>query len=688
MPVRAYQPSFTGGELAPSLHARTDLAKYSVGLRTCRNFMIHPHGGASSRPGFGFIGEVKDSTKRVRLIPFRFNVSQQYVLEFGDLYMRVHKDGGTVMSGGVPYEIVTPYAEADLPRLSFAGRADTMFLVHPSHAPHKLTRTGHAAWALAAITFGPVTAAPAGPSASWTYSGGAAFTAETLEYKVTAINDDTGEESLPSAVASVGGATESTWPQSAYATVSWSAVAGCTQYRVYKSDNGIFGFLGVTESTSFKDDNISADVSQTPPGSRNPFSGAGTYPSTVEFYEQRLYYGATDNAPQTVWGSVINSYNNFNVSRPARDDEAVTFTIAASQVNEIRHIVPLGDMMLLTSDAEWRVSGGGNGEAITPSAILLKPQGYRGAARVRPIVIGNTILYIQDKGSIVRDLGYKLEVDGFTGDDLSVLSNHLFDGYQITDWAYAQVPHSIVWCVRSDGALLGLTYMREHEVWAWHRHDTDGTFESVCTISEGTEDVLYAVVNRTVEGVPRRFVERLRERNWQTAQDAFCVDSGLSYSGPATTVVTGLDHLEGKTVSILAGGDVLPQQVVTGGAVTLPRAYTKVHVGLPYLCDIEPLDLDLGMTGQGTVQARKKSVPRVTLRVWRSREFMAGPSADRLLKTRMRQEHYDEAIALYTGDQEQVLQPAWNSHGRVLIRQADPVPLTILAIMPEVEIGG
>lgn len=1007
MPVRTYQPSFTGGELAPSMHARTDLAKYGVGLKTCRNFMIHPHGGVSTRPGFEFVAEVKDSTKRVRLIPFRFNVSQQYVLEFGDLYMRVHKDGGVVtestkaitgatqanpvvitsaghdyangdeivlagivgmtelngrtckvvsattdtfaltdktgagidgtafsayVSGGTVarvYEITTPYAEADLSRLQCAGRADTMFLVHPSHQPRKLARHAHADWRLSLIAFAPTATSPAGLRAVHTGNLPAAAKTETKYYAVTAISPETGEESLPSAPVSITAAMEGSWQEGAYVTVSWPDVGGTTlarasftvvsgngasvaatgavmtgtggngtitsikvansvellsaavpmqagtwetlnkardninaltyahgysattstdtgtaqvgtdefgnpimgtvttgyrisitspvsdpgangksitvtgtmtgvttaafaggafhgvtsvnvngadisgpvlygasadataraiadainrrysspeydavvsgatvsvraqagtgtgpngypftvstvgtitlsnvstaldggvegnesdsgwQYRVYKKDNGIFGFIGVTDVLTFRDDNISPDVAQTPPAARNPFSGAGKYPSTVGFYEQRIYYFNTLDSPLSGWGSVINSYSNFNVSRPARADEAISFTVPASQVNEIRHMIPLGDMILLTSDAEIKVSGTGDGNGMAPGQISIKPQSYRGSSWVRPIVIGNTIIYIQDKGSIVRDLGYKLEVDGFTGDDLSVLSNHLFDGYQITDWAYAQVPHSIVWCVRSDGVLLGLTYMREHEVWGWHRHDTDGAFESVCTISEGQEDVLYAVVRRTIGGVTRRYVERLHERNWQVAADAFCVDSGLSYSGAPVAEVGNLHHLAGKKVSILAGGDVLAQQTVTGdGRVFLPRAYGKVHVGLPYQCDIETLDIDMGMTGQGTVQARKKSVPRVIVRLWRSREFQAGPSVAKLLKTKMRQEHWDEAIALYTGDQELVLQPTWNSHGRVLIRQDDPVPLTILAIMPEVEIGG
>ncbi len=762
MPLKVYQPSFTGGELAPSLYARTDLGKYGAGLRTCRNFLIHPHGGASSRPGFAFVAEVKDSAQRVRLIPFVFSVTQQYVLEFGVGYLRVHKDGGTVLNpNGSVFECPTPYLEADLERLAFAGRADTLFLVHPRHAPRKLTRQDHNAWTLSEMTFGPLSASPsmgeilegalkgtvasvsalpisasagqiyrvtrsgakAGTEAYFRYTeivppehatwgdevikpaiydwrttpppvskggavftnpGGVAYTTDTVSYKVTAIHEDTGEESLPSVVVSCAGPTETTWPQKASVTVSWEKVTGAGFYKVYKADNAIFGFIGSTEATSFKDLNTAPDLALTPPGSRNPFEGAGNYPSAVAFHEQRLYLAATLNAPQTVWASVINAYANFNVSRPARDDEAMTFTLAASQINEVRHLMPLGDLILLTSDAEWRVSGGGDDTPLTPSSLRVKPQSYRGASRVPPIVIGNTILYVQDKGSIVRDLGYKLEVDGFTGDDLSVLSNHLFEGYQITAWAYAQVPHSIVWALRSDGTLLGLSYLREHQVWAWHRHDTQGVFESVCTVSEGAEDVLYVVVRRG----ERRFIERLHERNWKTAEDAFCVDAGLSYRGEPTRVISGLVHLEGREVAILADGDVVARQGVQNGQVTLPRPYRTVHVGLPYTCDLETLDLDLGQTGEGTVQARKKTIPRLSLRLWRSREFEAGPSADRLLKTRLRPEHYDEALALSTGDQELVLQPAWNSHGRVLIRQAEPVPLTVLAIMPEVEIGG
>jgi hypothetical protein len=732
MTVRAYQPSFTGGEVAPSLYARTDLTKYSTSLRTCLNFFVMPHGGAATRPGLEFVCEIKDSSKRVRLIPFAFSTTQTYVLEFGNLYMRVIKDGGRVVTAGVAawltltayavadlrtesgttyycteahtsgtfatdlaagkwsaltgtiYEIPTPYLEADLARLNFTQSADTMYLVHPSYAPRKLTRTGHTSWTLAQVSFAPETSAPTGVSSTPTGTGG---TAATMNYKVTAINDETGEESLPSSVSTATGWTESTWPAAAYVATSWTAVTGCTQYKVYKDDNGIYGFLGVTEAVTFKDDNISADVSDTPPGARNPFDATDKYPATASFYEQRLYYGATNASPQTVYGSNINSYNNFNTSRPAGDDEAITFTIASGQVSEVRHIIPLREMILLTSGGEWKVSGNGD-LALSPSTIAIKPQSFRGSARVRPLVIGDTIIYLQDKGSIVRDLAYKLESDGFTGTDLSVLSNHLFDGYTITDWSYQQVPYSIVWAVRSDGALLGFTYMREHEVWAWHRHTTDGTFEAVATISEGAEDAAYFVVNRTIGGTTKRFIERLHSRQFTAVSDYFGVDCGLTYDGTAATTISGLDHLEGEEVSIFADGDVLSRQTVVSGDITLPRAYSKVHVGLPYDCDLETLDVDAGAGQGGTIQGRKKSIAKVTLRVLKSRGFRAGPSSDKLLQTKMTITNYDEAIAAYTGDQELVLSPTWNSNGRVFIRQSDPAPLTVLAIMPDIEVGG
>jgi hypothetical protein len=682
------QRSFSGGELAPSLHARSDLAKYQSGAKTLRNMIVLAHGGASNRPGTKYIAEVKDSTERVRLIPFQFSVSQTYVLEFGDLYMRVFTDGAQVLLAGVPYEIATPYTTADLPTLKYVQSADIMTIAHPSHATRNLSRTAHTAWTLATITLAPALAAPAGPVATPTNGSGAVPT-HTDSYKVTAVASETLEESLPSVAA-----TCVNFPLSAvtgtYNTVTWSAVTGATKYNIYKESNGsgIHGYIGSATALTFTDTNLAPDDSDTPPGARDPFASSN-YPGVVTYHQQRRVFGGSTTAPQTVWMSQSGNYSNFNVSSPSRDDDAVTFTLASPQVNEIRHFVALADLLVLTSGGEFKVTGGGSGggDAITPSAVVVRPQGYRGCSHVPPLTIGETALFVQAKGSIVRDLGYSLDTDGYTGNDLSVLSNHLFEGLTLDEWAYAQAPHSIVWAVRSDGVMLSLTYMREHQVWAWCQHDTAGLYESVCTVSEGTEDAVYVAVKRTINGVVRRYVERLQSRIVNDVRDSFFVDSGLTYDGAAATVISGLDHLESETVTILADGSVSASQIVSAGTVTLPAAASVVHVGLAYSSEIKTLDFDLA---QARAPANaKRRVTEVVVKVERSRGLWVGPDADHVVEVKQRDvEPYGDPIELFTADIKIAIPPSWGRSGSIVLQQIDPLPLTVLAVLPEVEIGG
>jgi hypothetical protein len=682
------QRSFSGGELAPSLHARSDLAKYQSGAKTLRNMIVLAHGGASNRPGTKYIAEVKDSTERVRLIPFQFSVSQTYVLEFGDLYMRVFTDGAQVLLAGVPYEIATPYTTADLPTLKYVQSADVMTIAHPSYAPRNLSRTAHTAWTLATITLAPALAAPAGPVATPTNGSGAVPT-HTDSYKVTAVASETLEESLPSVAA-----TCLNFPLSpatgTYNTVTWSAVTGATKYNIYKESNGsgIHGYIGSATALTFTDTNLAPDDSDTPPGARDPFTGTN-YPGVVTYHQQRRVFGGSTSAPQTVWMSQSGNYSNFNVSSPSRDDDAVTFTLASPQVNEIRHFVALADLLVLTSGGEFKVTGGGSGggDAITPSAVVVRPQGYRGCSHVPPLIIGETALFVQAKGAIVRDIGYSLDTDGYTGNDLSVLSNHLFEGLTLDEWAYAQAPHSIVWAVRSDGVMLSLTYMREHQVWAWCQHDTAGLYESVCTVSEGTEDAVYVAVKRTINGVVRRYVERLQSRIVNDVRDSFFVDSGLTYDGAAATVISGLDHLESETVTILADGSVSASQIVSAGTVTLPAAASVVHVGLAYSSEIKTLDFDLA---QARAPANaKRRVTEVVVKVERSRGLWVGPNADNVIEVKQRDvEPYGDPIELVTADIKIAIPPSWGRSGSIVLQQIDPLPLTVLAVLPEVEIGG
>lgn len=797
--LRAYQPSFTAGILSPALWSRVDLAKYATGLKTAMNLFVHPHGGASNRAGLEFIAEVKDSTNPAGLIPFQFSTTQSYVLEFGDLYMRVFRDGGAVLLGMAIFELVTPYAAADLASLTFIQEADVMYLCHENYPVQKLSRLADDNWTILPVNFGPSISAPATITANgrWKFRGGnnsnyglrvsaiaaggfesAAATAVVINwqyenfdgrfiritwdampgavsyrvyrsdastgivaettgtsadmpqgpgtfvgdgtaipgvsapgapsvptgtaavvefgkdysYVVAAISDATGEESLPSVAAvaandmSIKGNTN---------TITWAAVAGASEYYIYRKDNGAYGYIGRSDTTSFVDENITADISSGPQDGFNPFSGAGNYPRCATFIEQRLGFASTQNEPQAVWLSQSASYENFGSASPAKASDAVTFRIKAKQVNEIRSMIASRGLMLLTSGAEWVVTGDGQGSAITPTQIKIENQGYRGASTVQPIVVGSTVLYAQDRGGVVRDFSYEFANDGFTGKDLTILSRHLFEDKSITSWAYAQAPNSIVWVVLDDGSLASLTYMREHEVWAWTQHESQGAFfESVVSIGEGTEDVPYFLVRRNIGGVWKRYIERLHTRNMATITDAFFVDSGLTYQGVPVTMLTGLGHLEGQSVVALADGNVVRGLTVVSGSVTLPVAASTVHVGLPMTASLQTLDLDLGQVqGLGTVQGRMKSVAEVTMRVEDTRGIWIGykdgvRGDDWLVEYKQRAtEAWDEAIQLYTGDIRMTPHWDWNTAGRVWIKQFDPLPMTILAIMPDVVLG-
>lgn len=616
MPYSIAQNSFTGGVFAPSLYGRPDLEKYPTALRTLRNFIIHPHGPASNRGGLEYTGETKDSSKESRLIPFIFSVVQAYMLEFGDQYIRVIKDGGYVYydpgnatdirnatykwtasasgtgeyylelaAGGDPgldepgyvyedpagtvvilgegtlgslaagewgygdndtlgydtiyvrlsdstdpdtkatgfveasykVEIASPYTEDDLSLIKYTQSADVLYLDHPSYPPRKLSRTAHDTWTLTTITWGASIAAPG----SFARSSGSGT---GKEFAVTAVTED-GEESVISTSAA-GGTGD---------TFTWASVTGAASYNFYEKQNGVYGYVGNAVGTTYVvPSSISADFDVAPPTANDPFNTTDLYPGVPTFFEQRLLHARSNTYPDKLWGSVIGSFENLNKSSPLQDDDGYAFVLNSQQVNEIRWMVPLQELIIGTSGSEWRAKSGEGSNTITPSSIDMKVQSHYGSADILPLVIGNNILFIQRGGKVVRDFGYSLEIDGYNGNDLSILANHLFSTYAIKEWAFQQKPDSIVWCVREDGALLGFTYQREHQVWGWHTHDTDGYFESVASIpTDSGDDEVYFVIRRTINGATKRYVERFRTRLPSTdIMDAFFVDCGLTYDVP------------------------------------------------------------------------------------------------------------------------------------------------------------
>ena len=412
------------------------------------------------------------------------------------------------------------------------------------------------------------------------------------------------------------------------------------------------------------------------------------WPACVVFDQDRLVFASTPYEPHTVWMTETGNYYSFRRKNPLTDSDGISVNLPSRQLNSVNGFVPLIDLIALTGNGEWNIFSSNDGP-ITPNTVKTSVNGYNGSIGVMPVVVGNRAIFVQASGSIIRDLGYELQSDGFTGANISVLSKHLFERKQIIEMAYQQQPDSLVWCVRNDGKALSMTYLREQDVVAWTPHETEGYFESVCSIQGDGYNEVYFVVRRG----SKRFIERLVQRMESTEpEDQFFVDCGITYDGAPANVITGLGHLEGMEVAVLADGNVIHNAdnpaTVSSGQITLPASYSKVHVGLPYIADLESLNVDF-TTNQGSIQGKKVKISKVALQLLNSRGGYLGPDFNTLyeLKATFR-EYYDLALDLFTGSLSQILAGGFSEGARICLRQKDPLPITVLALVPDVTVGG
>lgn len=433
--------------------------------------------------------------------------------------------------------------------------------------------------------------------------------------------------------------------------------------------------------------------------SANLSPASGTYPATVTYFQQRRIFGGSTVAPQTLWASKTGAFRNFDVSFPIRDDDAITATLVGSQVNDIRLMVAMpAGLIVGTGLNAWQVNGGGGGQGqpITPLNILAQPQSYNGFSHVPPINVNYDLLYVQDKASTVRALSYNFYYNAYSAANLSLLSEHLLTGKEILEWAYAEEPFKIVWSVKNDGGLLSMTYVKDQELIGWGRHSTSGAFESVCSISENEEDAVYFVVRRTVNGHTVRYVERMFSRAIDHILDSRFLDSALVYEGPPTTTLSGLDHLEGRTVTAFADASIYAGLVVTDGQVTLPVPQSVVIVGIPFISDLKSLPLDIK---QEQLQGRRKNIKELGLRVAHTRGLLVGATFSTLVPSKssttpitipesQRPSHDGTwTNGLFSGDDSNLLDSTYSVYGQICVRQDKPFPVTITGLILSVEPG-
>ena len=666
--VAAQLTNFTGGELSPRLDGRNDLAKYNSGCKTLENMIVYPHGAAARRSGTSFVAEVKDSTKKTRLIPFEFSTTQTYMLEFGNQYIRFYKDNGQILSGGSAYEISTPYLEAELFEIKYAQSADVMYICHPNHAVRKLSRTGHTAWTLTEVDF------QTGPFQDHN------ITSTTLTASHTAVGSS-GNLTLSS---TTGVNSNQGW---------LSTDVG----RLVHLKDGHYKITAYTSSTVV----VATCVVSPSSGSASTdfalgaFSNTTGHPSCVTFFEQRLVFAGTKEQPQTLFFSKSGDYESMddNYHGTVADDDAIIYTIASNQVNAIRFMTATRTLIVGTAGGEFTVSGGTVDTAITPTNILIKKQSNHGSANLDAIAAGNATLFLQRAKRKVRELAYNFDVDGYLAPDMTILAEHITET-GITQMAYQQEPNQIIWMVRTDGQLIGLTYQREQQVTAWHRHIFGGSFnsgnavcESVAVIpTDDTEYQTWVIIKRTINGSTKRYVEYINNFDFAEADDTSFnfLDSQLVYDGSATLTISGLDHLEGETVSILANGATHPNKTVSSGSITLNRSSTKVKVGLPYTSLLQTMRLDAG-SQNGTSQSKTKRIYEITVRLYESLGIEVGPDLNNMERIPFRSsaDPMDSSVGVFTGDKEVEFRGNYETDGFIFVRQDQPLPLTVLSLYPK-----
>lgn len=593
---------------------------------------------------------------KVRLIPFEFSVTQPYILEFGNLYIRVYKDNGQILNNGKPVEITTTYTTADLFDIQYAQSADTLYLAHKGRAPRKLTRTSDTAWTLTTISF-------TGATFPSTFCAGAAGTGS---------------------------------------------------------------------------------------------DGNNKNPGAVTFYNQRLYWGGSNDDPQKIWGSVVAEFENMHQGSAAADD-SLEFTLVANEVNAIQWLAESTDLLCGTLGGEFTITGGQD-DNITPTNIKAVRQASFGSNKVTPLNVGNLLLFNQRAGRKVRELVFNFDVDGYLAPDITLLAEHVTTS-GITDMAYQQEEDALVWAVTADGALIACTYLRDQNVVAWHRHPVGGELtlvESVAVIpsADSLRDELWVTVKRRVNGITKRFVEYLNP--------SIYVDSGLVLDNPITitgataanpvvitanshglsngdivdikdvvgmteingnrykvadkttntfeltnqttgadingsaftaydsggkarkgvTTITGLSHLEGAAVQIVGNGAVFPSATVTSGEVTVSSSVSEAYVGLGYTTTIKPSRPEFG-SPQGITQGKPKRWNHIFVRLLNT--LGAKINGDQM-PFRTSSDAMGSAPSLFSGDKK-VMNLGYDRDGFVEIKQEQALDMHVVAIGGDINSG-
>jgi len=642
------QNNFNGGEWSPLTFGRSDIAKYKNGLETCLNYVPTAQGGLTRRPGTKYVANTK-TNQAVRLVSFEFSITQAYVLEFGNGYVRFYTNEGQLLSGGSPYEVVTPYTTADLWDLAFTQSADVLYISHPNYKPRKLQRAGALSWSLATISFldGPyliLNSTATTLTASATTGSGVTLTASST----TGINGGAGFSSndIGRLVRLKVG---STW--------GYCTITGFTSTTVVTVT--VNSTLGGATATSLWRMGVWYGVE----GS----SSTANYPRCVVFNQDRLVWAGSAAYPNRIDGSNTSDYENYapsNTDGTVIDSNAISFSLNSTKVNVVNWMVSdEWGLLAGTASGEWVIAASTQQNAVTPTNVTAKMTSAYGGANVPPIKMGKSTLFVQRTKRKLREMSYQFALGTFQAPDISLISEHLTKG-GIKSMAAQPAPYPNVWLARYDGTLVGVSYDKDQEVLGWHRHQLGGFSDAAQTLPPVVESVAV---------IPSPSTDR--DAVWLSVQ---------RYVNGATVRTV---ELAGQTVSVLADGSVHPNCVVSGaGAITLQRSASKIQIGLGYNSTGKTLRIE-GGAGDGTAQGKIKRIHRAIFRFFQSvglsvqsTNGTAFPEPFRTSADRM-----DNPVALYTGDKRWAWDGSYELEGQVSWTQDQPLPSNILAVVAQLD---
>lgn len=702
------QTNFTAGEVSPRMLGRVDLARYQNGAEIIENAWPVIHGGCVRRDGTLMCAPAKFPDKKCRLIPYVFNASQAYMVEFGDFYVRIFFADGSY--SGI--ELASPYSHDMLERMDYVQGADTMFIFNNAVPVQRLRRITNAEWTLAPAPFvtkpfdekgidfltqitlsdpavGIGRTATAAEAAFLAADVGREIWAGGGIARITAITSPT--VATVEVLNAFSATTRPTWslkgsPQTTNTLSAFTPVGGVVTMTLglagwRANDIGKFVKIngGLLEVSAYSSPTVVSGIIRSAPTSvvaspanawsleASVWNDVDGYPGAGTLYEQRLALGGSPNFPQTIWESRTGEYLNFELG--TKDDDAISYNLSSDQINPILHIGQINALIPLTYGGEFTVSGGVE-KAITPTNIRAKNPSVYGCNRVRPVRIGNELYFIQRSNRRLRAMAYKYDSDTFGSPDMSVLSEHATKS-GIIDMAYQQEPESILYMVRADGVMATMTVDRDQDVVGWARQITDGAFESAASIPTADGDQVWVVVRRNVNGQNVRYIERF------TANVR--VDSGVNaVSAEGQAVWGGLSHLEGKMVDIVADGVVMQQQLVTGGQVTIPRNALTTSIGLNFKTRIKTLTPEVS-GNTGSVQGNSMRIGEISLRFLETIgcKINGQTVAFRNLGTQV----LDKPPALFTGVH-RMENLGWDRGQATLeISQDQPLPFHLLCII-------